>query len=403
MRTACLRLAVAAALLVAVDQGLLHTLAADDRLGDERLAPFDPPLFSDWQREQLGRYRAQQAAIEAGSVRPHQTMLDPELGWVPDPHRTHPDYRYDWSGARVGVAPLARERREGVRRVVAVGCSFTHGDEVSGGQTWAARVDEARKDLEVANLGCGGYGLDQALLRLRRDGLPLGPDEVWFGWLPAATGRVTTVFPPLLHHQARTILFKPRFHLDGAGRLVAVPNPAPSLAANLAALSSQEAFLAAVGEDDLRLARTPAAYAPRGSHWLHRSFVGRVLLTRRAQSRRASSDWLADPQSEVYRLYRALVLAMAEEARAAGARFRLWVLPAVSHPHRSRLETGGLYWSHLANDLAAAGVETHDVTAVLEAAGGHANPSLWRPAGHYSAEGNALVAGEMLRVLALDG
>jgi hypothetical protein len=30
------------------------------------------------------------------------------------------------------------------------------------------------------------------------------------------------------------------------------------------------------------------------------------------------------------------------------------------------------------------------------------NPALSRPAGHYSAQGNALVAGEMLRVLERD-
>jgi hypothetical protein len=261
-------------------------------------------------------------------------------------------------------------------------------------------VDAGREDLEIANLGCGGYGLDQALLRLRRDGLPLEPAEVWFGWLPAATLRVTTVFPPLLTPQARTILFKPRFTFDARSGLVALANPAPSLAANLAALASQEAFLEAVGEGDLRLTRTPAAYAPRGSHWLHHTALGRVLLTRRAERRRPVWDWLADPQSDVYRLYRALVLAMRDEVEREGARFRLWVLPAVTHPHRSRQRTGGLYWSALAADLEGEGIEVHDVTPVLEAAGGHANPRLWRPAGHYSAEGNALVAGEMLRVLA---
>lgn len=396
------RLALAATVFVAVDQVLLHTLLRDDRLSGQIVAPFDPPLFSEWQREQVARYREQQVAIEAGRVRPHQTMLDAELGWVPDPHRKHPDYHYDWSGARVGVAPLARERRAGVRRVVAVGCSFTHGDEVAGEQTWAARVDAAREDMELVNLGCGGYGLDQALLRLRRDGLVLEPDEVWFGWLPAATLRVTTVFPPLLVHEARTILFKPRFHLDERGGLVEVPNPAPSLAATLAALASQEAFLDAVGEGDLRLVRTPSAYAPRGSHWLHHSFIARTLLTYRDQRRRPVWDWLADPESEVYRLYRALVLALRGEAEAAGARFRMWVLPAVSHPHRSRQLTGGLYWSALAADLSRAGVEIHDMSPVLEAAGGHANPALWRPAGHYSAQANALVAGEMLGVLERD-
>ena len=64
-------------------------------------------------------------------------------------------------------------------RALAIGCSFTHGDGVEGAEAWPAVVERSLSGHEVVNLGVGAYGLDQALLRLRRDGPELAPDKVW--------------------------------------------------------------------------------------------------------------------------------------------------------------------------------------------------------------------------------
>lgn len=65
----------------------------------------------------------------------------------------------------------------GVTRVVMLGDSVTFGSGVGDAETFSSLLD-ARPDLEVLNLGVDGYGTDQALIRLEREGLPARPHVV---------------------------------------------------------------------------------------------------------------------------------------------------------------------------------------------------------------------------------
>ncbi len=65
----------------------------------------------------------------------------------------------------------------GVTRVVLLGDSVAFGSGVSDHETFAALLD-ARPDVEALNLGVDGYGTDQALLRLEREGVALRPHVV---------------------------------------------------------------------------------------------------------------------------------------------------------------------------------------------------------------------------------
>src|SRR5690606_35535786 len=105
--------------------------------------------------------------------------------------------------------------------------------------------DRARDELEVANLAMGAYGLDQALLRLRRDGLHLAPDEIWLGWLPAASLRVGTLYRPAQRHWSGPTFFKPRFRLREGNALELVANPAQSIAHTARLIANQNEFHAA--------------------------------------------------------------------------------------------------------------------------------------------------------------
>jgi len=382
---------LAAAIFVAADQLLLHTLLASDRLGERYVAPFDPPLFTTDQRARLEEYRA---LVREGSGRSGSSAFDAELGWCPRPGRPSTTIAYDELGCRVGVAPLEPSRVPGVRRIVVVGCSFTHGDEVRGEETWAAMLDESRADLEVANLGVGGYGLDQALLRLRRDGTMLEPDEVWLGLLPSAGLRVVTCFTPACQHWTGIVRFKPRFVLDLAGELRLLPSPAHDLAGVLRLLADQRAFLAAVGDSDAWVRRAPLAYAPRGSSLLHHSAVGRLALTAHEACGRDLEAAMIDGRSEVHTVTRAIVRAAHEETEAVGARFRLLVLP--SRADLLPLATGEEpYWSALVASLRADGVEVRDLSDALLAAGVLHDEACWAPQGHYSPRTNAIVAGAL--------
>ncbi len=65
----------------------------------------------------------------------------------------------------------------GVRRVVMLGDSITFGTGVGDADTFSNRLDALPK-LEVVNLGVDGYGTDQALIRLEREGLAYDPHVV---------------------------------------------------------------------------------------------------------------------------------------------------------------------------------------------------------------------------------
>lgn len=382
------RLLVALVVFVALDQLALYGLLSGPTLLGRPVAPFDPPLFSDGQRLSLETVR-RTVAGQAASSEATTVPFDVELGWCPLPASGEGQYRYDWAGCRIGSRELPRAKTDGVRRIVAVGCSFTHGDEVGAAESWAALVDRD-EGFEVANLGFGAYGLDQAYLRLQRDGLPLEPDEVWMGFLPFAAPRVTTLYRPAQRHWALFAGFKPRFLLD-EGRLRLIPNPARTLADVPRLIDDQRAFLDAV-EHDLWVQRAPWAYLPRGSHWSHYSAASRLVLTLFERGQRDPAGWLQEP-SEVRSILRTLVGLARSAAEERGARFRFLVLP--SERDVESAASGATYWSPLLDELRADGVEVVDVTKVLQTARSGKQP-LWLPGGHYTVEGNRLVAEALL-------
>lgn len=94
------------------------------------------------------------------------TRFDAQLGYVPAPGR------HDWG--RWSSTVRADGMRAGAPRgatasavVLAVGDSFTFGDEVADDETWPARLEQAI-GAPVANGGVFGYGIDQAVLRAER-------------------------------------------------------------------------------------------------------------------------------------------------------------------------------------------------------------------------------------------
>jgi len=387
------KLAIALVTIVAVDQLVQYGLLSDGRLLGQPIAPFDPPLFAPAQRTSLEWVRAVARGEHDRRRGAPFVPFDAQLGWCPRPRTSVGPYRYDWAGCRVGRRELPRAKTAGVTRIAAVGCSFTHGDEVGSRESWAALVDDSDV-LEVANLGFGGYGLDQALLRLRRDGLPLEPDEVWLGLLPPAAWRVTTLYRPAQRHWSSFVGFKPRFVLAG-DRLESIPNPARELGDVARLIGDQRAFLDAVGEHDLWVRRAPLAYAPRGSHWSHHFALPRLGLTLHERAARTPAAAFADG-SEAVRVLHAIVLAAQRVSEAAGARFRLSILPSRTDVEFHRAEGRG-YWRDFVDGLVADGVEVVDLTEVLDRAWRPNAPPLWTDGGHYTRSGNRIVAAELLR------
>ena len=235
------------------------------------------------------------------------------------------------------------------------------------------------------------YGVDQSLLRARRELPRLAPDEVWLGWRPATTLRITTLYPAALNHARPTLTFKPRFELEGQS-LRLIPNPVRTPSDCMRLCIDQAAFLRAMGGHDLWIARAPTAWAPFGASWRHHFALTRLLLTLDEGGDRDPEPWLADRNTSVARLFQALVWQMAQEAQAASARFRLIVLPDQGDL-RWRRRTGLQgYWADAVVQLVDRGVEVLDVSPALESLGAADDPSLWLEDGHYGPVLNDAVA-----------
>ena len=90
---------------------------------------------------------------------------DARLGWRPNPGFVSPRYSVDARGfRRVPAIAVADDRPP----ILAVGDSFTAGDEVGDEQTWPAYL-QGLLGRRVQNGGVSAYGLDQMVLRAEQE------------------------------------------------------------------------------------------------------------------------------------------------------------------------------------------------------------------------------------------
>lgn len=382
--------------LLLLDQTVNLTLLADGRILGRRIAPFDPPLFHADQDASLERLRR----VAHGEPQTGAIRWDAELGWTTPTREAASDSWFDELGARRPLAdapdssapPLSSRAVD----ILLIGCSVTYGDEVRPEETWAHALESAL-GARVANCGVSAYGIDQALLRLRRVGAIAKPKEVWLGILPKALPRLLSIYRPAMRHHEPSVSFKPRFRVVESGALDLVPNPAPTPEVAVDLLSTPGAFFAAVGEYDAFVANWPAAYRPFGSHLSHFLATSRIVLTQLENRTRPSVEVeLADPTSELSRLAESVVATIAAEADQRGARFRVFVFPDADdliaaakgrppiEPFVSRLRS---------RKLEVIGVER----ALLDA-GATASAEWFRPGGHYSPRANAVLGTAMASV-----
>ena len=124
------------------------------------------------------------------------SRYDPELGWVALPNVALPDM---W-GPGIGLFTDANGFRGRVEtplvppedkvRVMCSGDSFTFGSGVADEATWCAHLAWIDRRIESINLGQGGYGVDQAFLRFRRDGARFHPKVHLFAVIDADFDRM---------------------------------------------------------------------------------------------------------------------------------------------------------------------------------------------------------------------
>ena len=291
---------------------------------------------------------------------PYPASFDAELGHVPTPGASG---RANVWGTRVtitaeGMRSNGHRAGEGVP-IIAVGDSFTFGDEVNDDETWPAQL-EGLVGRPVVNAGVFGYGLDQIVLRAESLLESTPSDLMIVALIGDSVARC---------EYAYRYAWKPYFELDGRGlRLRNVPVPEPT-------------------------ARTPASSAVarwmRGSHLLY--FVG---------SRLDPDRWLTPDSIRVHddgpEVAVRLIERLSEQARRRGIQL-VWVLlwhpgadnqPALPAIRRAQ---------QLGDAVIALGAGLREQMPVLESGQGRDPSHLFHilpsgRSGHLSAAGNAEVA-----------
>ena len=111
-------------------------------------------------------------------------QFDERLGWSPKPLSYGISYRTGYKIAyRINSKGLrddetSYEKPKGIFRIVLVGDSNTYGYGVPIEKHFSTLLEGYYKDVEVINMGVGGWGVDQELLNLRAEGFRYEPDLV---------------------------------------------------------------------------------------------------------------------------------------------------------------------------------------------------------------------------------
>ncbi|MDS0474739.1 hypothetical protein [Natrinema sp. 1APR25-10V2] len=186
----------------------------------ERLPSVATEEFPEIDRELLGKF----------------SSFDSELGWVPQPNRekqkdtgdhlpgeevrTTVTYSTDEYASR--VCPAKDRTEDGDGTVSTYGDSYCFCREVDDDETFQNYLAQ-ELDTHVANYGGGNYGLDQALMRLKRK-YPENPtDHVFMVVTASSIARILSVWK---HYQefGNILAVKPRYTLED-GDLQRIESP----------------------------------------------------------------------------------------------------------------------------------------------------------------------------------
>jgi hypothetical protein len=316
--------------------------------------------------------------------------LDPVLGWRYRASHRDSANQTNAQGLRSGRA-YAPVPAAGVVRVAAFGNSFVYCNEVANDDAWPAQIERRHPGLEVLNYGVGGYGVDQAYLRFLLEGARLAPHVVVIGFAPDDLGRVVNVYRRF--RSSREIpLVKPRFLLDGQGKLVLLPVPLRTPA------------------DYARYLAAPRRVIELGVHdqWYEPAIYEDPLYDHSAAVRLATGVWIRvrrhfgrdrfvrdgtfNPAATAFRIQVALFRLFADAVRARGARPLVILLPDAETVRAARQGRRTLLTS-LGDALRAQGLAYLDLTEAFRDAPDRGDGRAWFMAGgHYSPAGNRVVA-----------
>lgn len=301
---------------------------------------------------------------------PHYCRHDPDLGWMNIPsHRVEDMYgpgKHYTTNARAFRALREYDEKPpaGKYRIVCLGDSFTLGYGVDDDESLVARMEQSSPELEVVNMGLGGFGLDQDYLWYKRDGVDLESDALIFAVIVDDFARVTE--DSFLGYQ------KPLLRaVDGALQIENVPVPDWGSGPTGRRLG-RLAELLGIGRALLTV-RDELAGAPQ------QAFAAEV-----PGSALPGTDVAALVFDDLHRL-----------SRERGQHFVLVYLPCKG----LGTEEPTPYTAWLARHAEQRGIPFVDLTAVLAELPPWDVAACFGPHRHYTVKGNELMAGALLAAL----
>lgn len=280
---------------------------------------------------------------------------DPELGWSVRPSSQSENGLYASNAAGIRTASVNQETSpepapETVR-IAIFGDSFTHGEDVPFEFSWGSiletRLNQNGVKAEVLNLGGQGYGMDQAFLRWRKNGRPLKPHVVIFGFQNSNIKRNMNIIRMFYSPGTGVIFSKPRFIVAPGNtlRLLNSPTVKPEEILKIYSnfdhwqLRPYEFFFQ---EDDYQW-----------SPWYTSRLAAFIIsgLTNRFSSRRKDYDFFAE-SSKSRQLTERLIEEFEREVLEAQSRFIVLHLPT-KRPIKNLLHGDPLKYQDLLDELRA--------------------------------------------------
>ena len=277
--------------------------------------------------------------------------------------------------------------RDGRRRVLVFGDSFTAGDGVSNPQRWSDRLEAVLPDTEMYNFGLPGTGTDQHFLAHRLHAADLERDLVVVAVYVENLRRVAARYRWFVDEDGRDVLYaKPWFQLvDDELVLRGVPVPAGPVDPS------------SLGEEDRAFVASPVRYDKlkstftklRSSRAFERVVVSSGLVDRALElTRYQPVPEYDDPQHRGWLVLRQLLV---EWGREAGA--PLVIIPVPIRHHIAGLADASAYRARFAGAATAAGATLVDPLDALAAHTPREIETFFFPHdGHFTAEGHRAFA-----------
>ena len=179
-----------------------------------RLRPFHPAVKRA--EKIIARYQASTNS---------DLIYDAELGWTLRPLVDN----HNKAGFVTTSPEVSVEKSSDRLRIALFGGSYTMGVFDKG---WWRVLEESLNSAgikaEVLNFGVSGFGMDQAYLRWKRDGVPYHADLVIFGFVGGNCLDNENMMHMVKDPETSIPFTKPKFILDGAGGVKLVNSPTPS-------------------------------------------------------------------------------------------------------------------------------------------------------------------------------